>query len=332
MAPGPSSAPVKKPAASRAQTLAVGFLASLCVYIALVRVFDIAPASLAMAWKSASLPLLAVALVFSVVFYVFAGADKLYRVLKQLRPLGFSLTYGEVLRLRLGAGPLRALLPVDAGEVFNILFYWRHKNVSVDFASGASMFDKGLNLIGSTFWLCTGLVLMGAQSPGARVAACLGLGAVYGLFFFATPLHAACIRAAGRVHASLGRFVAGVLAPLGQCPPGKKILFCCYGVVFQVRPLVVCYLLFASFGLWPEPGRFLALVSLAVFAGHLPTAAGMGPREAVILVSFSSMGSPATLLCIGFLQSLFVLVIPMLAGLPWVFWFLRRISGRQIHP
>ncbi len=321
-----TQAPGRQTRKKRRWVLAVGAGASLLIYLVLALSFKISWDKVDQAWQGSSKGLLFWALMVAIFFCVFVGADKFYRVLSALKPLGFDLSWQDTLRLRLGTGPLRVFLPVDAGELFNVLFFWRHKKVPVDLASGAVIFDKGVNLLGATFWLVVGLVLMETRSMETRFPAILLLGAVYGLFFFAVSLHKPLILLAGRINKKFGLFVSGTLKPLGHCTARQKLFFSAYGVFYRINPLLVYYLLFRAFGLTPELGPFLALTSVALFAGHIPTAAGMGPREAVIMVSFSNLAPPSVLLTIGFLQSLFIQIIPLFAGFPWLLWYLRRTA------
>jgi hypothetical protein len=66
-----------------------------------------------------------------------------------------------------------------------------------------------------------------------------------------------------------------------------------------------------------------------MFAGHIPTAFGMGPREAAIVMLFSDQASRAVLLNVGLFLTLLVHVTPVFAGIPWVPWFLRRMTAGE---
>lgn len=282
-------------------------------------------------WRAADKPVLAALLFLSVVVHIFVGADKLWRV---LLAMGFKLPFADVLRLRLGSGPLRILLPVDAGEILNILFFRRYKKMAVADASGACFFDRGLNLLGSTFWLILGLILMAAKTSetAPKVLSIICVGLVYGLFLFASPVHRLIIQTGERIHEKAGEFAKGMLLPFSRCSPGQKLFFCAYGIIFQARPLIVCYLLFASLGIYPDLNIFIAFASLTVFAGHLPTASGIGPREAALILLFAGCAPASTLFAIGAAMSLFVHIIPMMAGIPWLRWFFMGIAAGSEQP
>ena len=299
--------------------------ASACIYTALFKVSGMDLAGIARVWSGADWVFLSGVLVFSIAVHALMGADKLRRVLASV---GMDLPYKEVLKIRLGAGPLWALMPVDAGEVLNIIFFRRYKKMAVGDASGACLFDRGLNFLGTVFWLMMGLVFI-SQEPGRtgpKAMAAVLTGAAYFLFLFASPLHSFIISLGGRMHSKIGDFAEGVFGPFSKCSAGQKIFFCMYGIIFQSRPLIVCYFLLSALGIHAGPGEIMAFTTLAMLAGHLPAAGGVGPREAAIVVLFAGQAPAGTLLAVGAAMSLFVHILPMLAGIPWAPWFLRGIA------
>ncbi|MFP4476426.1 MAG: lysylphosphatidylglycerol synthase domain-containing protein [Desulfatibacillaceae bacterium] len=305
---------------------AAGLAAALGLLAVLYAALNISVPELAALWKGADKTVLLATLLYSVVHHVFLGADKLYRV---FRSMGLSPAYADVLRLRLGAGPFRALLPVDTGELVHALFFWRTRETSLDRAAGAVVFDRGLNLQGSTFWLVAGLLMLGSSSPAGWAAACLVAGGVYAAFFWAVPAQRLLIRAAGRLHTRLGRIAEGILSPFTASRASHKLLFLAYGIVFQARPLIVAWLLFAAFGVSVPAHVFVAFTSLAVFAGHVPTSAGMGPREAAFVLLFADYAPAPALFAVGLSLTLFVHVIPMACGAPWAWWLFERIRRKE---
>ncbi len=294
-------------------------------------------------WRGADHVLLAAVLVLSTLFHVFVGAHKLWCV---LRAMGLEIPYREALAVRLGAGPLRILVPLSAGEFLNVFYFWRHRRMAFGRASGASVFDRGLNILGALFWLLAGLAVLPEAWPDAwpRTWTVPGLGLAlpikgtlfalvlggYLLFFFCTPAHGWAVRVARRVHPKAGRLAEGVLAPLREFPLRTKLFFTAYAVVFQVRPLVVCYALLRAYGAPVDLVHVIAYMSVAVLAAHLPGfAVGMGPRETAMATLFAPYASADTLLSVGLLQTFMVHVIPIFVGLPWMWWFLKRLVRRE---
>lgn len=290
-------------------------------------------------WESADKDFLALIMAGSALFHVFVGTDKFWRILRALR---VNLSFLEVLRVRLGAGPVRFLTPFKAGEAANVLYFCRCGGMTFGRSAGALAFDRGLNVVGATFWLLAGLAMTQAHGmrqmvrleqavetrfsdAAALIVFGLSLGVVYTVFFFLTPMHDRLCRIVTRIHPKLGRFTTGLLAPFRELTGRQKLFFLGYGVLFAARPLIVAYLLFLSFGVFPDPSTFLAYASMVMFAGHVPSTAGVGPREAAMIWLFAGAASVDTLFLVGFLTTCAVHLLPIVIGLPWVPWFVRRV-------
>ncbi len=322
--------------------LSVGILATLWFYkgVHFDRFLD--------QWRKADKVILATVIVLSAAFHIFVGAHKLWCI---VRALGLDMTYLEMLWVRLGAGPLRAFIP-KVGEFVNVVYLWRRKRMPFGRASGATAFDKGLNLFGAIFWFLVSLAMLpGAWVEGwtthwaipvwpgvtlripLRETLFAGMICLYLLFFFCTPMHALMIRLGRKVHPKIGRLAEGVLAPFCEFSLPRKLFFSVYALFFQLRTLVVCYFLFLAFGVSsvPDIPHLVAYTSVAIFAAHLGGLAGMGPREAVIVTLFASYAPehPEKLLSIGLMLTFSVHVIPMLLGLPWMMWFLGHLRRRE---
>jgi len=267
---------------------------------------------------------LLITIIFSAAIHIFIGAHKLWRI---MCAMGIDITYSEALKVRLGAGPLRLLAPLDAGELVNILYFCRHKNMPLGRASGAMVLDKGLNLIGITYWLLLGLILLPGLSSLKQILLVAILGASYIAFFFCIPLHNLVVHITTRLHPKIGRFTEGLLAPFREFSPAKKLYFLFYGLFFSLRPLVVCFLLFYVYGISMKTVQILIGASVAIIAGHIPgTLVGIGPREWVISEVFSGVASTEVILSVGIMMTLTVHIIPMILGIPWVPWLVKRLA------
>ncbi len=271
-----------------------------------------------------SVPMLFLVIVLSAAFHIFAGADKLRRV---LRAMDLDLGFADVLRMRLGSGPLRLVIPFKAGELATIAFLSRFRGIEVGRATGVMVFDRSLNIAGTTFWLLIGALLMTSARVPYQAVLCLTAGLLYVCFFFLTPMHGLCIGIAERIHGRLGRFVSGLLMPLRELSPGKKLFFLAYGFLFQTRNLWVCWLLFLGFGWAPSLSTFIGFVTITQFAGHLPAFAELGPKDAVFVALFQGAASPEVLLSVSLLMTLCIHIVPSVLGLPWVPWFVRGFSS-----
>ena len=278
------------------------------------------------AWASADRLVLGLTLAFSVSWHVLVGAHKLKLVLDAL---GAPIGYADAVRLRLGEGPARMLLPMRGGEILTVVYFWRRQRLSLPAAAGALAFDRGLNLSGLLLWLLTGSLLLPGGAASHAVAGVAVLAVCYLGFLFLTPLHDALISAAGRIHRRAGELARGMLRPWRELSAGRKLALSAYGLVFVTRPLLVCWLLFAAHGVVVGLAETLAYGSLAVLAGTVPgPLMGIGPREGAVALLFADLAAPGSgvPLGVGLLMSLAVHVLPFAAGAPWIGWFLRRIA------
>jgi len=150
------------------------------------------------------------------------------------------------------------------------------------------------------------------------------------LLFTVRPLRDLATKAAQRIHPKLGRLARGVLSAFEEFSPGRKIGFLGYGIVFQLRPLIVCYLLFLAFNpaRMPSLQEFLAYGSVVVLMSNVPlTVAGIGPREAALTTLFATYASDVTLLSVGILMSFSIHVVPAILGIPFMFPLLRALAA-----
>ena len=111
----------------------------------------------------------------------------------------------------------------------------------------------------------------------------------------------------------------------------QKLGFLVYGIVFQLRPLAVCGLLFVAFQAerLPTLQELLGLGSVVVLMSNIPSLGGIGPREAALVAVFSGYTDPATLLSIGLLMSFAVQVFPALLGIPMMFPLLEQLAEQK---
>lgn len=269
-------------------------------------------------------------LVFSALWHTFVGADKWWRI---LRAQGADVGYWEVFRVRLGSDPIRVVAPLKAGELVNAVYFARMETLGFSRAAGSIVFDKALNFFGTVFWLYVGVAAM-AQLPTAGL---LGLHSAMGLgvlvLFCVRPVREAAVALATRLHAKLGRLATGVLSAFEEFTPRQKVGFLLYGIVFQLRPLSVCGLLFLAVqpDRLPSIQEVLALGSVVVLMSNIPSLAGIGPRETALMAMFADFAGPTTLLSVGLLMSFAVQVFPALLGIPLMFPLLRAIAPDLNH-
>ena len=290
--------------------------------------------------RQVNLFILGLTFLISATIHILFGAYKWYLILEGI---GCDTTYGEVLFVRMGSDPVRFIMPFKTGELSNIAYFWRVGKLP--FARSASwiLFDKALNIGGTFLWLVVGLLAVTISKAMGQVnVKYVAIGSslvVVSVLAFIVPMISRKARnllrgIAAALHKKLGRIVEELLSTFEGIRPGRKALLLVYGILFQLRPLIVCYLLIRAFGSHfsaiPSIPVVLAWGSVVVAFSNVPsTLWGMGPRETALVGLFGGYAPDAVLISIGLLMAISIHVVPAFFGLPVLENFLATLgSGR----
>lgn len=269
-------------------------------------------------WREANKSLLFATFAFSFLWHEIVGTDKWYRILKRL---GAPVSWFEVLTVRLGSDPIRFAAPFKSGELFNAAWFYGRGYLDFPRSLSSILFDKTLNFIGTLYWLFLGLILLGRVSLEQQLLQLLlmlvfGMGLICLLVF--EPLRAFLADLGGRVHPKARKLVDGGLAPFREMTVRQKIFFLLYGIFFQLRPLLVLYLLFRTFGIHPPFSELVTFGSIVVLMSNIPyTTAGIGPREVAVTALFAAYADKSMLPLIGILMSFSIHIAPAIIGIPF---------------
>ena len=274
---------------------------------------------------------LSVAFAVSAAIHILAGAHKWYLI---LRGMGCDVSYGETLFVRMGTDPIRFAMPFKTGELSNMLYFSRTGKLHLAQSASWVLFDKALNISGTFFWLVVGLV---ATTVAAKNFPWVGLvgGAVLLLPLVSGHVRRFGVAIAGKMHAKLGRLARELLTTFDLISVPRKVGLLAYGVAFQLRPILVCYLLIVAFGprfqTRPEVPEMLAKGAVVMIASNVPlTHLGIGPREWALVEQFGRHLAPgeatAVLVAIGILMAIAIHVVPAVIGLPVLGSLINAIS------
>ena len=277
-------------------------------------------------WSQANALIIGAAMLLSVLIHVLMGGHKLWLL---LRWLGVEIPLGEVFMVRLGEGPLRLLIPFKGGDLGAALFFHRRVGLGLGEAAGVILFDRVLNLLGTSAWLLLGLVLAPDLLPGGTgvVGGVLATGL---LVLLIRPLHlqfARIIRQ--RAPERLSHALTSLLAPWRTLSTGARVVLLAYTLIFVSRPMLLCALMLAAFQVSLPPAHLMVHTNLALWAGLIPgPLMGIGPREATLEALFSSAlpAASGVGLSVAFLLTAAMYLVPLLVGLPLAPWFLRRLG------
>jgi len=194
-------------------------------------------------------------------------------------------------------------------------------------AAGSIIFDKALNFFGTVFWLYVGLAALAKVPTAGQLALHTAVGAAILTILGVRWIRRLATGVTGMLHPKLGRLAAGVLSAFEEFSLREKVGFLAYGIVFQLRPLLVCALLFAAFhpDRFPSVQEILAYGSIVVLMGNVPSF-GVGPREAAMVALFSAYADQNTLFSAGLLMSLAIQFVPAIIGIPLMFPLLRALT------
>jgi glycosyltransferase 2 family protein len=287
--------------------------------------------------------MIAAAFLISAAIHILFGS---YKWLLILCGMGCETTFREVLFVRMGSDPVRFIAPFKTGELSNIAYFWRKGKLSFARSTSWILLDKALNISGSFFWLMVGLGLYftldnSHELSSRSIAVGVGLASIatFGgvLFLASSTTRKLAATVARRIHPKLGHLAEELLAAFASLAPKRKTALLFYGILFQLRPLIVCYLLMRAFG-----GQFTALPSIpavmawgsvAVIFSNVPyTQWGTGPREAALMALFANYfqtanAANATLMSIGLLMAVAIHAVPALIGISVVGSFIKALSG-----
>jgi hypothetical protein len=245
------------------------------------------------------------------------------RRLQALVPPSAHLGLWAACRLILLGSMLNMVLPSKMGDVAKAYFVTRDHGVAPSVAVSLVIFEKACDLLALLLWGALGLLLMPRREAWALGAAA-GLAAVLA----AGTLGLASPRAAGwtarRARALLPAPVAARLERLAVAwsellailrrAPRRLLSVATTSLVVWLLHLAQIWLFARALGGAIPFVANLALAALALVAGLAPlTFAGVGTRDAALLVLYAPFLSPAAAAALGLLCTVRY-VLPALAG------------------
>ncbi|MCZ7583431.1 MAG: flippase-like domain-containing protein [Deltaproteobacteria bacterium] len=259
---------------------------------------------------------IAVVLAISTFFNVFFYAHR-WRV--GLAYVGIRVSFWEVVRVHLGTGPLRLVLPMQTGEILTSAALARRANQPAEKVVGTMAYNKYLTLMATLALLGVG-VAAGADSPvrPARALGGLGLAVVAALVTLESrAVRTVLMRVAEKLHLRLGRGVTLLLAAFEEIPRRGKLRLFCYSALFQFSEVIACWFLTRALGIELSFAALTAMVQLLILGSMLPISlAGVGPREGLALILLARSARPQDAVAFGLAYSMAEYLWPLVVGLP----------------
>ncbi len=255
---------------------------------------------------------------------------------------------GEATRLVLASQSMNLILPSKMGDLTKAWFLTRSGRLDLGRATQVVVMEKLLDVAALCAWMLLGLGWAAwrgaalnfgpALYPLAGAGAALGLTAVAGVaaLYFIPPARlpvfarGLAILARHPRLAKLHRLAASsheVMALL-QSAEARRGRIVALSLLIWALHLIQIYFFFLSLRAAVPLEAFLAFMPLAIFIGLLPLSiAGIGTRDAAVILLFSPYHPASTLAGAGFYLTLRYL-IPAAAGLPFLNRYLALAPPR----
>lgn len=258
--------------------------------------------------------------------------------LAQLTPALGTLALGEATRLTLAAGVLNMVLPSKMGDLVKAYFMRQQCGVSGGRALTLVVFEKTLDTLALLAWCVLGLSMI--RDHGAFVSYMLfpvGVGLLMGALIVGSPrtttwvfaLAARVVRGPSR--ALIHRLDAAWIEMHDYLRRDRRklLLLSIVSLLLWFLHLLQIWLFILALNAWTPIMANLALAPLAILAGLVPlTFAGVGTRDAALIVLYQPYLSTSTAAALGLLCTLRY-ALPALAGLPFLHRYLAQLRRAQ---
>jgi uncharacterized protein (TIRG00374 family) len=256
--------------------------------------------------------------------------------LQLLAPAEARLSLGEALSLTLAASVLNMVLPSKMGDVAKSWFIAERGHVSGALALALVVFEKGWDMLSLLAWCAFGLLFLSTTDPlfWVLAAAIAGGTAVMLLALGSARFAAFAFRTLGAVMPEKGRAKVAALRDgwaemqrRARRAPGRAAYVALVSLLLWFLHLLQIWLFIVALRARVPLAAALGLAPLAILAGLLPlTFAGVGTRDAALIILFRGYFGPATGAALGLLATMRY-VMPAVAGLPVFHRYLA--AGRQ---
>lgn len=277
--------------------------------------------AVAKALKPRDSSLLVAACLLSTLCIVHIGALKLIVLARQLK---VQLGMREALFIILSGNPLRLALPLKTGELVKALYLSSRHGLAWEKGVALMVLDKVFNvsatlsfLLIGVWWFRTGYTTVVIALLLVFPVLIVGFESVYKRF----PLDT--LEQGGRLSRGVRRF----LAPFTVLSWRSKVYLFLLSLILLTGYLTASYLLFLAYGVPVPVKEVVAWIPFTILMTGLPvTFAGIGAREASIMMLFTQWATPEQLVGIGAAMSVFLNALPELVGLPLTALLLKRIQ------
>jgi len=305
----------------RRQGMAIAALTAVIIAALLIQAN---PRDIAAALRSADWRLIALMIAVSAAVNVFMAADKFLRI---ARLIGAAMPFRESLFLRLASAPIKLIVPGKAGEAAKALYLNKKYKTGIAAGLSAVVFDKVTNLIAALVLLltCTSWYAS-AILPSRYYVVALATVLLFLLFRRRPWMNIVTVKIPAKIKNPIRRLTAAFMVTGTR----RRLWFTAYSVLFEGSEIINTYLALRAVGVEIPLWDAVALVPVVILIGNLPfTLAGIGAREAGVLVVYSHWGSSAQLVSAGLLISGIEYVLFSVVGVFALPRFIREVTSQR---
>lgn len=257
--------------------------------------------------------------------------------LQQLTPRRKLLKFGEANRLILLACTLNMVLPSKMGDIAKAYFIKERGYLDGSLSLSLVVFEKVCDMLSLLLWCGFGLVLY--PSKGWlfwATTVCVAGGILIGLLLLCSRRFAQAFFVVGQriIPSKFKAKLEKLQVSWGEMHryfwhPAQLLQVTSLSVCIWFLHLLQIWLFILALKAWTPFTANLALAPLAILAGLVPlTFAGVGTRDAALIVLYQPYLNPPTAAALGLLCTCRYLV-PAIAGLPFLEQYLPALSARR---
>lgn len=280
------------------------------------------------ALKQTDVTLFSLSIVFTLLAVLFLSTGRYRKILEILE---CRLSFFETLILRIGSLSINGILPFKMGELSRVAYLKKNHNLSYSRGVGSILVGYALSLFILLLFILIGWFFYHLNL----------LQRIYLTVLFLMFLSLVLLFKVGIIPHFLRRALKKFFkdreafrALIDRCGPKTVLILFFYSLGFEGCKLLNTFLLFKALNIEIPYGAFFLFAPLSLLVASIPiTFWGLGTREAVILLLFSSYATPEKLLGSSLLISFVNRLFPVLLGLFFMKPFLNRLlcisNGRQ---
>ncbi len=252
-----------------------------------------------------------------------------------MMPAGKPLSDGEALRLILMAWVLNVILPSKMGDFIKGYFLAQDHHISGSEATSIVFFEKGCELLSLLLLCLVGLLLLPAKHEvqwvltlGIASSLIMGTCMLFSIRFARGFFNVVLRWSPARFTPMFKRLHSAWMTMLEtyRLQPKTLGIVVALSLLVSFAQLIQIWFFIFALNAWVPLNAHIALMPLAILAGLLPLGfAGIGTRDAALVVLFSAYLSAPTAAALGLLLT-FRYVVLGLMGLPVVGPYWNRVK------